>query len=481
MNTKTIEDFLPLNSRKKVTELTTYISGCNSNQKLPIELCIKHIKDTRLREIFFLKCINQNLYPGKEDYIRKIQMSNFKRDDSGNTKEKRKSKCKKKIKNTKMQFDYKRTKSNSQVTSNNAPKNKTLQKIPSPNMEGRIFAKVKAKDLTLRDGIILYKEYSLHTVRVKRTSQKILNQIEHEFHLVKDIKNSSQTNDLRFHFWPFNDLSLLLGEIERIKTYSNISSDEKFPQKGRFFLPWKFVLFYDGIMYLEHPNSSKRGTIAPFQFRHPYILKSYRDILPYIESRCQSFDVEANDGIIYKIHNFNSFKRMIPHFYEKSKSGVEEIEIMQKGRSGKRTFSKSEFSNRIKQKSPYIAYLSEKQSDNRLIYYLVENICHLSSDLEHDEYGYLFTINEKNDISTLIFENVTDESRCSIIFKVKSSNYDMALEFISRFLSSDIKNKRQILARKCIQIDNLASVIVSINRVIHTDFDGWKHIIAQFM
>lgn len=513
MEINAIQRFIPIDSRKKVTELTSYLSTCTPSDRLPIEFCVTFIKDVRLREIFFLKCLNQNLFPGKEGFIRNMQKAMFesggivapemvskeyaKKVEATYKAEKRKTKAdekKRKKEEKKRRKELMALKKENEKTTalthkqntvkatpllTDAPKVQKKKGIASIDMESYVFAKVRADELTLEDGVIYYDQYSLKTKRVKRVSKDVLSKIDHTFHLIEDF-SYSKNGDLRFHFYPPNDLSFLLSEIERLQAPLSITHSEDFPQNGRFLLPWKYVVFYDGIMYLEHPNTSKRGTLVPYQFRHTSILKSYRDILPYIESRCTQFDVEAKDGVIHRVYNFSSFTKMIPSFYEKVITSDDEIEVSKSSVSVGKTYTKSNFSNHIKKiKSPYILFLSKKQSEHRFIYYLLESINHNSSETDYDEHGYLFTLKEWSGESTLIFENVTDESRSSIVFKVRSAHFDKAVEAIRRFLASDIKNKRQKLANGQIRIND--SSVISINRIIHNDYYSWQSQVKLYL
>lgn len=507
MDFNAIRKFIPIDSRKKVTELTSYLSACSTSERLPIEYCVKYIKDVRLCEIFFLKCLTQNLFPEKENFIKYMQKIMFdtnsiagsdvaskeaaneieaetrakarklKAETKNRTiQENKRSKELKMLNIAKEKTSFLNGKNNNAQDSDSITRKNTKRRnnieITPVDMESRVFANVSADELTIKEGVIIYHQYSLYSSRITNVDKDILGKIDHTFHLIKD-GLSSKINDQRFYFWPCNDLSFLLGEIERLQASSSDSSSTSFPQNGRFFLPWKYVFFCDGIMYLEHPNTSKRGTLAPFHYRHSNILKSYRDIFSYIETRCPQFDVGARDGVIYQVFNFSAFTKMIPHFYEKVNHADKDIDLINESVPVGKTFTKSGFVNHIKKvKSPYISFLSKKQVENRLIYYLLESVNHISSESDHEEYGYLFTIKECLGKSILIYENVTDESRSSIVFIVHSTQFAKAIEKIRRFLASSINNKRQKLANSKVRINDMS--IMQIERIIHNDYCSWQ-------
>lgn len=251
------------------------------------------------------------------------------------------------------------------------------------------------------------------------------------------------------------------------------STTVKFPQNGRFNLPWEYVIFSDSIMYLQHPETSKHGTIWAFRLRHPDIARSFRDIISYISSRCQEFDVEAKDGVIQKVYNFEAFRELIPTFHERATLEESEIEITSNFNFSKSTFGKSEFVKQVRRiKSPYIAYLAKNQSENRPIYRILESRTHEVLN-EEDEYGYLFTIKESLREGILVFENETDASRSSLVFQIRLSGFGSAVDTIRRFLSNEkIKNKRQKISYDQIKLKDLS--ILDMRRMFHKDYNSWR-------
>lgn len=356
--------------------------------------------------------------------------------------------------------------------------------ISNYNFNEIISKEVRATDLVIKKGIISYNAldgntYSLKSVRIPKLNGKFqicLDKIDHLFTLVKDktIYEKGMPS-YRFHFEPANDLSFLLSELERLKNPEKVDFDFQFPLEGEFQLPWKFVRFQDGLMYLIHPNPSKRGTVTPFHFRHPDILKSFRHILPYIESRCAPLKVVAADGLITQLVNFDELKNIIPQLKEWTKDrGIEYVTGNKKRHT--KAYTKEAF-NKIVQKikSPYLEYLSRIQLSDYKIYYLLERVVHTGNLGSTDEYGYLFTVNENKLTKEvkLIYENITDNSRASIIFTVKLGFVEEARSRIALFLASEIENKRQKLAWRKIQFSE--HYIKKIERLNHTYLSDWKY------
>lgn len=228
----------------------------------------------------------------------------------------------------------------------------------------------------------------------------------------------SSKNTKRFIFSPANDFSYLLAEIDRLSD-SNSYLNASFMGDGIYELPWEFVKFYDGIMYLIHPNPSKRGTYTPYQYRNYSILKSFIDIMPYIENNCPKFQVICKDGVIVDVLNFNEFASKIVQFREYAEITEREAIDLNSSIAGNafKAYTVDAFRKlTIVNKSPYLQFLSSKQNLNHKIEYILELKNHTASISESEEYGYLFYVGEK----TIVFENITDLSRSTLIFYINS-------------------------------------------------------------
>lgn len=347
-------------------------------------------------------------------------------------------------------------------------------------LERVLIAKdVPADKFVIEPGSISYNDYCLKSVKIEQAvSQSVLSRIDKKFTIVKNLSQgklnirSKRALKKSFLFAPADDLSFLLAECERLSDNRYIASDVTFPLEGTFELPWKYVRFRDSLMYLIHPNPSKRATTSPFMFRHPEIARAYNDIIKYIEGRCDKFIVKSVDGVIVELKNFESFRSMIPQFREYCASVSEGIEtrIMPEN---KKEFSVAEFKkSREYQKSPYLNHLASFQVQSRKIYRILELFTHAQSDSDWDEYGFIFTVKSFSTYSLVIFENATNVSRSSIIFKIQTSLFDRAIEVIRTFFASDTINKRQNLANGSIRFNSPA--IVSYHRLNHTNFYDWK-------
>ena len=333
---------------------------------------------------------------------------------------------------------------------------------------------IPASDFIVKDGQITYKFKTLKSVRINTISPDILKKIEHRFTIKKDGSND------KFIFIPPTDLSLLIAEGERLKDTSNSQSSSLFPSDGEFELPWKYVLFYDNIMYLTHPNTSKRETVNPFYFKHPNLKRSFRDILPYIETHCPKFIVSSKDYIISSVRNFQEFEKQIPFFNEFISSNEMETEFIPQSVKSAHFYTKDKFINyNWVKKSSYLYFLSKRQVDDQKIYHLLETKIHSASDFWEEEEGYLFTIFKSPYTGVLIYENTTDESRSSILFYVNPKEINNAINEIRKFFGSDIENKREKLALGHIKFPS--KLIRSYKRIKHSEINEWKYKIRELL
>ena len=346
-----------------------------------------------------------------------------------------------------------------------------------PNSHKNILAtNVQAFQLKIKKGSIKYttneNTYVFKSVKIERdVPNSVLDRIEHYFTLVKDTtKTLNGKKELRFYFEPANDLSFLLAEVERLSHDDHIEADKTFPQSGEFEIPWRFVKFYDGILIISHPNPSRRGTYTPYYFRNFDILKSFEDIRPYIEKRSPKLRVQAVDGVITCLLNFKEFMSVVTQYKDWEKE--EDIDFINTIRPNN-DVSKEVFArNPIIRKSPYLSYLSTLQHDSFTIKYLLERVIHESGQIDTEEYGYLFTIKSAYYQTVLLYENISDSLRSSILFYIDPDKYLEAVEIVRKFLASERANKRQKLSYGKIRFKN--PCIRMVKRIKHTDLIDWK-------
>lgn len=271
----------------------------------------------------------------------------------------------------------------------------------------------------------------------------------------------------------------MIAEIDRISNPIQFESNDRYPQNGDFDIPWKNVRFNEGIMMIFHPNPSKRGSITPFYFRHPDILKSFEDIRSYIEIKCSKLRVRSVDGVIVSLQNFTEFMSHITQY-----SDWEEEENIGFGEPLSRAKNininpQAFIRNSNVKKSPYLRHLASIHLQAYNITYLLERVIHESGFIDNEEYGYLFVLKKNISEMILLIENISDISRSSIIFYVNPLMYNEAVNVIKNFFACDYRNKRQKLSLGKIKFK--VPYIYKYKRVKHTDIIDWKFNLKMYI
>lgn len=514
-----INAFSPVKTKDSVIKLVGYLCVLKERDRYSVSDCLAIIPDVHLK-IFFCNqvvdkgiasCsdidVNYWIEEGKRINEEKSKRENRRLIELRERQRREERKCKsieRLLNQTNDKLDNKKAPKKKDFKSKNSKIRPTAlyrDRVRSHVDDRYIVKGIKASQLEVRCGVIKYGEYELKSVLVEQTvPENILTKIPYRFNLVR----SGSGDKKCFMFEPQSDLGLLMAESNRhmreceIKNNRNSHSDRRIDSKDDlppdcknhtnsdfsadsvFALPWTNVVFMEGKMILTHPDTSKWATTIPYIFRHPNLHVSFKDIMGYIQSYCPRFIVAAKDGAIRSVLNFQEFNKMIPHLVEYSEFNESEMDVIERKPTVGSELSLESFkeSKAIK-KSPYLSLLSKHQSRNYKIHYLLEQAVHKSSKSINDEHGYLFTFDHCRGYLVLVFENTSDESRCSIVFYVKLGLFDQALKYIYRFLSSDLENKRQRIAMGTLKIRD--SSILEMKRVSHTNLNEWRSKILKII
>lgn len=353
---------------------------------------------------------------------------------------------------------------------------------------------VKGSDFTLSGNKLFYKDYFLKSERLLDLNPAFFETVQDTFTIVEDL--AKKPIGLKFQFSPNDDLSKFINavkqleerEAKEIKELQKRDADTwkptwipldrpvdgVYPATGIIRLPWGCVTFFEGRMLLKHPNPSVVSTIHPFLFSHQLIHKSFNDMKGRFRKRCVRLVVRAINGEIKELLNFSDFIKIIREINTYSGKTEADYEITDgKPLKPGSALTLNEFkSRRVIKKSPYISMLSNIHVASLPIYYLLENVVHRSSEFSSEEHGYLFAIRQSMGEVIAVYENISDDSRASMVFRCSSHRYDEAVKWISTFLSSEVENKRELIARGQIKVSN--SMVRDLMRVLHTDQDRWR-------
>lgn len=362
---------------------------------------------------------------------------------------------------------------------------------------------VHATDLNISSGAIRYQGHCLKSKFIGVYSSDILAQIDRTFTIKLSNHYKPGEKEPELDFEPHSDFAELINIANRLQRERKLSvlsdvsktefknntkvihtaspnvikktdmEDLSFPADGEFRLPWRFVQFYDGGMYLMHPNADADRVGDFYNFRHHSILKAFSNIIPYIEETCSKFLVRAKNNQIVGLRSFESFEKLIPQFTEQC--SFKDDEFVWKTRSKmdvESSYSWDQFNKmHWRQRSKYMRRLSEIHCRSYKIPYLLESVDHENSGT--DEYGFLFTIYDGLAESVVVFENtIEDQSRCTLAFRIRARAREKAINTIRRFLGSHIINKREKIAQGTFRFNDMN--ILQVFRIFHSDFHEWN-------
>jgi hypothetical protein len=471
----------PIKTKQEADSLLWYLSKIKPQYRYSYDDCLRDIEEKQIEEYFSSKASEMNLFSKNKGKLSNNNGSHI--SESSDTllqSNDTNSKTNLTSESTRQYNDNVKKNSHEDNHNNKCTPSKEKTYARELDIDFTIASCVSASDFTITDGCIKYKDYTLQSVKIQEIPADILQQIDHKFKLQHDYLRKNQQNGFMFN--PPTDLSLLLSEAEKLMPKRKHSSQTKYPQSGTFGLPWNFVKFYNGEMMLIHPKPSQRGTLLPYRYRHLSIVAAFNDIKHYIQARVPRLIVTSRDGVIVGVENFRNFKKAIPQFLNHIKYNEADYiqnNISQSALKVGRAYTLNQLHDVIrKSKSPYLAFLSEKQITSKKIYYIIEYSVHEKSST--DEYGFIFTIRNSNDgVTTVVFENSTDESRSSLIFFIETKMYQIGIQHIINFLASDMVNKRQKLAYQSIAFKSNA--IRWYCRVVHQNFYDWKWRMLSFI
>lgn len=510
--------FLPINSESDLNKLIGYLSSLKPRERYDLVSIVRSITKKDLLTKFRSMTTESNLYPKEEiERYRPLERKDLHKEykqsvNSGNkfkflghqksnnvVNNKKNKRIKIHIVDSCPTWDL-NNKSQNAIKTKSSKRKKTKatdsQKTKCAKVwhvgDGKLYEfdeskltklvnNVMAVDFVVTDGRIEYKNMILTSHRIQSALKDSLAKIDKVFTLIL----YPHKGEFRFH--PATDLNVMIDEIARVKKVQRdlvsiprieaivveSSRVQRYPQNGMFSLPWEYVIFNEGELILSHPNASKYASMNPFRFHNKKIHRNYRDFIDYFRKKSPLLKVVCHDNRITSLLNIEDFLKSISHLVSDSDFAEEEVEKRFPQLMPGNNITVDEFRTRkLINKSPYLSFLCKYQNKEHNIYYLKENVVHSSSDFIDEEFGYLFTIKKSFRYSVLVYENITDQSRSSYVFYVDTYRIEDAVKYISRFLASDMENKRERIAQSSIRMKHPAIRLMV--RVSHTSYSEWR-------
>lgn len=479
LDLKSLDYFKPFKSKRDVSYLVNHLASIEPAYRFSLKECAIAIEDFKLIEHFFKKCIQLNLYPRGSEYISKIVAAihnlNFRETknlirDLDDIKKRPRIRF---IPTKTPSVQKSQGKNETDITSSVLISDELSQKAVSDDFIGE----VKVSELHFEIGKIRYKKHILVNHRIVPLTKSIRKSIPQPFKIVKDNSFSRK----HFKFYHEEDLLLILEACEEAKKQRLSTEKDSKLINGTKPIPWSAIIFHDYKLSVLNVFGGDNQT--PFIYRNPNLSKSFNKIIKFIERACPMLSANLRNGNIINITGVGELLSLIPKLTNKTHYDEDDYDISTVVRNIALYPGNSYFLDDIKgrrefSKSSFLTYLSKKHLIDSKIYYLLESVNHLSNDCSRDEFGFLFTISHNPRKTTLIFENITDESRASIVFTASTPMLDEAIIQIKKFLNGDLINKRQKLAYGQITFKN--DSIIKVSRILHSNIYRWRTNVNRF-
>lgn len=244
-----------------------------------------------------------------------------------------------------------------------------------------------------------------------------------------------------------------------------------YPATGEFVLPWKFVDFRDGCIYLYHPNDKEKTN--PFVFVTSDSKKAFNLLIVAFEKQAKHLLVRVEENTISRIVNYWDCKELVKVLdlsNQFPQLSYDQVLIKYRSFYDNRVISKG--MRKGLNDSDYLRFLAEMQIPQFHIYFCKESVTHRTSHAYGNlEQAFLFVIDQCAGLYFLVYEN-ENTRKCTYLFTVEEKDINSAIGCIIGFFSSNYQNKREALQL----YDNLfkLSGVLRIDRILHTDFVYWK-------
>lgn len=263
--------------------------------------------------------------------------------------------------------------------------------------------------------------------------------------------------------------------VDRALTYFNHKTREsigilqtassKYPENGDIMLPWKYARYVDGKAFFYHPNHEKgEHSMLPYVLVNDKAQKGFMDLNKSIVWNFPFIACKSEKGKIVEIDE-DYAKYVISHI-----NYIYQSLLRLRSNLNIKFCSRTAEDILLQYKTTQLKFLKRKQ----LKRYPIIPVIEIASSCSYikEETSLLFTINDNNDVYTLVYEN-TSISRASYVFIVNHDKYDNAIKFIISFFTSNRMGKRAELQYSR-DMFNKDDGFLRVIRVLHDNNDNWE-------
>lgn len=275
-------------------------------------------------------------------------------------------------------------------------------------------------------------------------------------------------------FEQLNELEIF--RLKLSKSYNKIMCIG--PQiNGNLYIPWENIIFKNGYLHIYHPLFPNGEENHPALIvKEPNSREVMNKLKVHFDKSLPQIRAYAEGAIVKRIIEYFNIEKCIKIMENTIKvDNKPPIKVKRKinhiqSNKPKELLDKCEAKNIVKKfKSRYLDYLCACHSDEYKVICCIEKKINTSNSIEI-EYSFIFTIKADRGYILLAYENVKD-ARCTYLIKVNERRWEETVNILFEFFSSNMKNKRENLARKFVEL--YIPYYAILKRVFHTDYYKW--------
>lgn len=241
-------------------------------------------------------------------------------------------------------------------------------------------------------------------------------------------------------------------------------------------IPWSCVTFSEHELHIYHPKDQFGRTIKPIVIHCPDAIPALNQIKTAFLRNLPEITVKFVNNSIVKVLNLPNITQGVKILRTRQLAPEYDINYMKQQISPlSLTIEKARDIIRKHKSTNYLSYLCKRQLEEYSAYYCLELISHEAKDILEED-AFMFVVKSTPHIIKVVYENTLPD-RASIIFDLRPSYFNEAVNCIYKYFASETINKREKIAKQ--QVTFRCPGIISYNRVLHTSYSEWRNVMQS--
>lgn len=326
----------------------------------------------------------------------------------------------------------------------------------------RIAYMLEKFDLNMSEFVKYSNSHAQALGRFEAFVTKLITDIEKKWEKYKRTTSTTRIVGKRNRLVAQSDPSLRADSAYKLLKLLRIHYDGLVPDQviDRLIVQWDTIEFHNNSVKVTGNNQTLHCSLKGAKSFYNHFVSIFSSLIPEIH-------IELHSRRAPQVLNMSEFHEVFTYLDIKEQISSGNIEVYRKMFEHVRSSGLS--LNKIllpQDKTIYINYLSQIH-DNSFKYIPVYEKSLNDCD------AFLFTVT-RSGICYIIWENVSPNT-ATYIFRCANENYDITVQKIYDYVSSDIAYKRMMLYRKDLKID------IEYNMVLHSSFAQWKADMRSYM